>query len=61
MKKKYDDGRHIDVRRMHTSSAQDHDWKPTTGPAFRVRDESGAFKLHSDGLPVVHGSKKRKI
>jgi hypothetical protein len=59
MKKHKDDGKHIDVKRMRDGhSYADHDWHPTTGPAYRVRDDDGNFKLNDGGSPYIVKRKK---
>jgi hypothetical protein len=35
VKKKRDDGKHIDVKRMRRGYSQNNDWKPKVGHAFR--------------------------
>jgi hypothetical protein len=55
MKKRENPTKHIDILRQKSSSAADYDWKPTTGPAFRKRDEDGSFELKSHGLEILRG------
>jgi hypothetical protein len=58
-KTKRDRGTHIDILRQRDGhSYADHDWHPTTGPAFRVRDDDGAFKLNTQGSPYIVKKKK---
>jgi hypothetical protein len=40
-KKKRDDGKHIDVKRMRGGYSQNNDWKPKVGKAFREQIKSG--------------------
>jgi hypothetical protein len=55
MKKRKNPTKHIDVLRRKTGSAADYDWRPTVGPAFRLRDETGAFQLDSGGKEKMMG------
>ena len=46
------------IDQIRKSTAEDWDWRPTTGHAFRIHGPTGEMKLNEQGSPYVVVKKK---